>query len=192
MKKPAKTSKAAAPARPAAKKAAGKAAAIKPASAKAKASALADFDPAFIETLAQIVSRLDLSEVEVERQGMRIRVARQLQAPQAVAAPVPVYQAPAASIVAPPPSLATPAPAPTEHPGTVKSPMVGTAYRRASPDAKPFVEVGSQVKAGDKILLIEAMKTFNEIVAPRSGTVVDIHVEDGQPVEYGQPLIVIE
>ncbi|MDB5544956.1 MAG: acetyl-CoA carboxylase, biotin carboxyl carrier protein [Hyphomicrobiales bacterium] len=188
MKKPAKTSKAAATARPAAKKAAGKAAAAKPAS---KAS-LADFDPAFIETLAQIVSRLDLSEVEVEREGMRIRVARQLQAPQAVSAPATVYHAPAASIVAPPPSLATPAPAPTEHPGTVKSPMVGTAYRRASPDAKPFIEVGSQVKAGDKILLIEAMKTFNEIVAPRSGTVVEIHVEDGQPVEYGEPLIVIE
>jgi acetyl-CoA carboxylase biotin carboxyl carrier protein len=198
MKKPAKTSKAVATARPAAKKAArgkaaaGKAAAPKPASAKAKASALADFDPAFIETLAQIVSRLDLSEVEVERQGMRIRVARQLQAPQAASAPAPVYHAPAASIVAPPPSLATPAPAPTEHPGTVKSPMVGTAYRRASPDAKPFVDVGSQVKAGDKILLIEAMKTFTEIVAPRSGTVIEIHVEDGQPVEYGEPLIVIE
>jgi acetyl-CoA carboxylase biotin carboxyl carrier protein len=188
MKKPAKTSKAAATARPAAKKAAGKAA-VKPSSTKAS---LSDFDPAFIETLAQIVSRLDLSEVEVEREGMRIRVARQLQAPQAVAAPAAVYHAPAASVVAPPPSLATPAPAPTEHPGTVKSPMVGTAYRRASPDAKPFVEVGSQVKAGDKILLVEAMKTFNEIVAPRSGTVVEIHVEDGQPVEYGEPLIVIE
>jgi acetyl-CoA carboxylase biotin carboxyl carrier protein len=189
MKKPAKTSKAAATARPAAKKAAGKAAAVKPSSAKAS---LSDFDPAFIETLAQIVSRLDLSEVEVEREGMRIRVARQLQAPQAVAAPAAVYHAPAASVVAPPPSLSTPAPAATEHPGTVKSPMVGTAYRRASPDAKPFVEVGSQVKAGDKILLVEAMKTFNEIVAPRSGTVVEIHVEDGQPVEYGEPLIVIE
>jgi len=184
MKKPAKTSKAAATARPAAKKAA-----LKP-SAQAP---LADFDPAFIETLAQIVSRLDLSEVEVEREGMRIRVARQLQA-QAVSAPAAVYHAPApaAATVAPPPSLATPAPAPTEHPGTVKSPMVGTAYRRASPDAKPFVEVGSQVKAGDKILLVEAMKTFNEIVAPRAGTVVEIHVEDGQPVEYGEPLIVIE
>jgi acetyl-CoA carboxylase biotin carboxyl carrier protein len=183
MKKPAKTSKAAATARPAAKKAA-----IKP---YGKAP-LADFDPAFIETLAQIVSRLDLSEVEVEREGMRIRVARQLQAPQAVSAPAAVYHAPAPATVAPPPSLATPAPAPTEHPGTVKSPMVGTAYRRASPDAKPFVEVGSQVKAGDKILLVEAMKTFNEIVAPRAGTVVEIHVEDGQPVEYGEPLIVIE
>ena len=74
----------------------------------------------------------------------------------------------------------------------MKSPMVGTAYLRPSPDAKPFIEVGSQVKAGDKILLVEAMKTFNEIVAPRGGTGTAILVEDGQPVEYGEPLIVIE
>ena len=78
------------------------------------------------------------------------------------------------------------------HPGAVKSPMVGTAYRRPSPDAKPFVEVGSVVKAGEKILLVEAMKTFNDIVAPRGGTVTAIFVEDGHPVEYGEPLLVIE
>jgi acetyl-CoA carboxylase biotin carboxyl carrier protein len=187
MKKPAKT-KAAAAARPATKKTA----AAKPAGNGAAAST--DFDPAFIETLAQIVSRLDLSEVEVERHGMRIRVARQLQAAPAmsVAAPVPTYHAPAAAVVAPPAALAMPAPAATESAGTVKSPMVGTAYLRPSPDAKPFVEVGSQVKAGDKILLIEAMKTFNEIVAPRAGTITALHVEDGQPVEYGEPLLVIE
>src|SRR6476660_3700790 len=119
MKKPAKT-KAAAAARPAAKKTA----AAKPAGNGAAAST--DFDPAFIETLAQIVSRLDLSEVEVERHGMRIRVARQLQAAPAVAMPAPAatYHAPA-PVVAPPPSLATPAPAAAENPGTVKSPMVG-------------------------------------------------------------------
>ncbi|MDB5643141.1 MAG: acetyl-CoA carboxylase, biotin carboxyl carrier protein [Hyphomicrobiales bacterium] len=187
MKKPAKTSKAAATARPAAKKSAPAKA------ASAKVAVTADFDPAFIETLAQIVSRLDLSEVEVERQGMRIRVARQLQAaPQTISVAAPVQQASAASMIAPPPTLSTPAPAPTEHPGTVKSPMVGTAYRRPSPDAKPFVDVGTQVKAGDKILLIEAMKTFNEIVAPRAGTITALHVEDGQPVEYGEPLLVIE
>jgi acetyl-CoA carboxylase biotin carboxyl carrier protein len=189
MKKPAKTSKAAETARPSAKKAAPARA------ASPKSSATSDFDPAFIETLAQIVSRLDLSEVEVEREGMRIRVARQIQAaPQtiSVAAPAPAsYAAPSATI-APPPMLATPAPAAAEHPGTVKSPMVGTAYCRPSPEAKPFVEIGSQVKAGDKILLIEAMKTFNEIVAPRAGTVTALHVEDGQPVEYGEPLLVIE
>ena len=78
------------------------------------------------------------------------------------------------------------------HAGSVASPMVGTAYRRPSPDAKAFVEIGSTVKQGDKILLIEAMKTFNEIVAPRSGTVTAIFVEDGQPVEYGEALLVIE
>ncbi|RYE29658.1 MAG: acetyl-CoA carboxylase biotin carboxyl carrier protein, partial [Hyphomicrobiales bacterium] len=78
------------------------------------------------------------------------------------------------------------------HPGTVPSPMVGTAYRRPSPDAKPFVEIGSIVKQGERILLVEAMKTFNDIVAPRAGKVTAIMVEDGQPVEYGEPLLVIE
>ena len=78
------------------------------------------------------------------------------------------------------------------HPGAVKSPMVGTAYLRPSPDARPFVEVGSKVKAGERILLVEAMKTFNDIVAHRAGTVTEILVEDGQPVEYGEPLLVIE
>ncbi|MGH6796890.1 MAG: acetyl-CoA carboxylase, partial [Roseiarcus sp.] len=97
---------------------------------------------------------------------------------------------------APPAAAAIPAVAAAvpegDIPGAVKSPMVGTAYRRASPEAPAFVEVGSVVKAGDKLLLVEAMKTFNEIVAPRAGTVTRILVEDGQPVEYGQPLFVIE
>ncbi|MCA2000220.1 MAG: acetyl-CoA carboxylase biotin carboxyl carrier protein, partial [Hyphomicrobiales bacterium] len=78
------------------------------------------------------------------------------------------------------------------HPGAVRSPMVGTAYRRPSPGANAFIEIGTQVKAGDKLLLVEAMKTFNEIVAPKAGTVTHILVEDGQPVEYGEPLVVIE
>ena len=78
-----------------------------------------------------------------------------------------------------------------DHPGAVKSPMVGTAYLRASPEAKPFIEVGSTVKAGEKLLLVEAMKTFNEIVAPKAGKVLAILVEDGAPVEYDQPLVVI-
>jgi acetyl-CoA carboxylase biotin carboxyl carrier protein len=85
-----------------------------------------------------------------------------------------------------------PAATPPDGPGTVKSPMVGTAYLRASPESAPFVEIGMQVKAGDKVVLVEAMKTFNEILAPRAGTVTGILVEDGQPVEYGQPLLVIE
>ncbi|MBN9446400.1 MAG: acetyl-CoA carboxylase biotin carboxyl carrier protein, partial [Bosea sp.] len=75
---------------------------------------------------------------------------------------------------------------------TVNSPMVGTAYRRPSPDAKPFIEIGQDVKAGERVLLVEAMKTFNDIVAPRAGKVIAILVEDGQPVEYGEPLLVIE
>ena len=79
-----------------------------------------------------------------------------------------------------------------DHPGAVKSPMVGTAYLRPNPDAKPFVEIGARVSAGDKLLLIEAMKTFNHIVAPKAGVVTAILVEDGQPVEYGEPLLVIE
>ncbi len=154
-------------------------------------------DTALVEQLAGIVAHHDLSEIEVDFEGLHIRVARQAavaapmqmqQAPQAVA----YAPAPSAGVVAPPPTLAVPAPTGAENPGAVKSPMVGTAYRRPSPDSKAFVEVGSQVKAGDKILLIEAMKTFNDIVAPRGGTVTAILVEDGQPVEYGEPLLVIE
>jgi acetyl-CoA carboxylase biotin carboxyl carrier protein len=151
-------------------------------------------DPALVEKLAEIAARLGLSEIEVAQGELRIRVARQLPPvhvaatlPQTLAA-APLAVAPQA-VVAPPP---VPAPQIAENPGTVKSPMVGTAYRRPSPDAPPFVEIGSQVKAGDKIMLIEAMKTFNDIVAPRAGTVTAILVEDSVPVEYGQPLIVIE
>jgi acetyl-CoA carboxylase biotin carboxyl carrier protein len=155
-------------------------------------SATPAIDPALVEKLAEIAARLGLSEIEVAHGELRIRVARQL-APVHVAATLPQTLAPMAAapqaVVAPPPVPAAPV---AEHPGTVKSPMVGTAYRRPSPDAQPFVEIGSQVKAGDKILLIEAMKTFNDIVAPRSGTVTAILVEDSVPVEYGQPLIVIE
>jgi acetyl-CoA carboxylase biotin carboxyl carrier protein len=151
-------------------------------------------DPKLVESLAEIVSRLDLTEVEVEHDGLRIRVARQIQPTYVTmpsASPTASY-APNA-VVAPPPVAISDTPAAVgEHAGTVKSPMVGTVYRRPSPDAKPFVDVGSQVKAGEKILLVEAMKTFNEIVAPRSGTITAIHVEDGQPVEYNEPLLVIE
>jgi acetyl-CoA carboxylase biotin carboxyl carrier protein len=148
-------------------------------------------DPDLVEKLAEIASRLGLSEIEVEQGELRIRVARQLapvQISTASLVPSPAVVA-APAVVAPPPVPAAPA---AENPGTVKSPMVGTAYRRPSPEAPPFVEIGSQVKAGDKILLIEAMKTFNDIVAPRAGTITSILIEDMAPVEYGQPLIVIE
>jgi acetyl-CoA carboxylase biotin carboxyl carrier protein len=189
------TAKTAPAKRAAAKKASAKAA---PQGAPARPAPTSGIDTALVEQLAGIVAQHDLSEIEVDFEGLHIRVARQA----AVAAPMQMQhapaqtgtyaQAPAPAVVAPPPTLAVPAPTGTENPGAVKSPMVGTAYLRPSPDAKAFVEVGSQVKAGDKILLIEAMKTFNDIVAPRGGTVTAILVEDGQPVEYGEPLLVIE
>ncbi|MGB6175516.1 MAG: acetyl-CoA carboxylase biotin carboxyl carrier protein subunit [Methylocella sp.] len=143
--------------------------------------AAAAIDTELVEILGQLVTRLGLTEIEVAKGDFKIRVARQLSA--AVIQPA----------VTPPQAAVTGAPpAPADGPGTVKSPMVGTVYLRASADAAPFVEVGAQVKTGDKVLLVEAMKTFNEILAPRAGTVTGILVEDGQPVEYGQPLLVIE
>lgn len=149
------------------------------------------FDTDLVRELAELIKQTDLTEIEVEKGDLRIYVARQItthvQVPASVAAP--------AATVAPAQAVATPVSAPQKsavHPGTVPSPMVGTAYRRPSPDAKPFVEVGSVVKAGEKIILVEAMKTFNDIVAPRDGTVTAIFVEDGTPVEYGEPLLVIE
>ena len=135
-----------------------------------------------VEGLAAIAKRLDLSEIEYQIGDLKIRVARQIAQPVMMSAPTELRAAPAPD----------PASALAEHPGTVKSPMVGTAYLRPAPESSPFVDVGSQVKAGDKILLIEAMKTFNEIIAPKGGTVTQILVGDGQPVEYGQALFVIE
>ena len=139
-----------------------------------------------VAALAEIAARHDLSEVEVDHNGLKIRVARERRAApivHTIAAPVAVAPTPAAHVVAP---------APAGHPGAVKSPMVGTAYLRASPESKPFVEIGATVKAGDKLMLVEAMKTYNEIVAPRAGRIIDIFVQDGSPVEYDQPLMVIE
>jgi acetyl-CoA carboxylase biotin carboxyl carrier protein len=148
------------------------------------------FDPALVRELASLLSDTDLSEIEVEKGDLRIRVAR------TVTVATVTHTAPAVSMpVAIPAAPAAPNGAGAEarhHPDALTSPMVGTAYRRPSPGAKPFVEIGSTVAAGDKVLLIEAMKTFNDIVAPRAGTVRAIYVEDGQPVEYGEPLIVIE
>ena len=140
-----------------------------------------------VESLADIAKRLDLSEVEYQLGDLRIRVARHV-APMFAAQTAVQQTAYAAPILEPRGATAAPA----EHPGTVKSPMVGTAYLRPAPESPPFVEVGGSVKAGDKILLVEAMKTFNEIIAPKGGTVTAILVEDGQPVEYGQALFVIE
>ncbi len=151
------------------------------------------FDPELVRELARMVAETDLSEIEVEKGDLRIRVARKIEAVSVqVAPPAPALVA-AAPAAAPPAALA-PAPAKSGagHPGAVPSPMVGTAYLRPSPDAKPFIEIGTKVQAGDKLLLVEAMKTFNEIVAPRAGTVTAIFVEDGMPVEYGEALLVLE
>ena len=150
-------------------------------------------DVASIDQLAKIVSRYDLSEVEIDLGELRIRVARERNG----AGAAPAASAPAPAAEAPPPPAAVPAAAPAESTaaepaGAVKSPMVGTAYLRPNPESKPFVEIGSMVKAGDKLLLVEAMKTFNEIAAPRAGKVVSILIEDGAPVEYGQTLMIVE
>ena len=152
------------------------------------------FDPDLVRELATLIADTDLSEIEVEKGDLRIRVARMVTAAVTVPVAAPAAVAPA-PVVAPPPTASEAAAAAkpgAPDPGAVLSPMVGSAYRRPSPDAKPFVEVGSKVQAGEKVLLIEAMKTFNEIVAPRAGTVTAIFVEDGTPVEYGEPLLVIE
>ncbi|MGZ5872924.1 MAG: acetyl-CoA carboxylase biotin carboxyl carrier protein [Bradyrhizobium sp.] len=143
-------------------------------------------DSALIRELALLLDETSLSEIEIERAGLRLRVARNL----SIAASVPA----AAQVVAPAP----PAPAPAaatdiaQHPGAVPSPMVGTAYWASEPGAKPFIEVGAKVSVGQTLLIIEAMKTMNQIPSPRAGTVTQILVEDGQPVEFGEPLVIIE
>lgn len=147
-------------------------------------------DPELVRELAELLNQTDLTEIEVEKGDLRVRVARNISTTVQVPAAAPMVAMPApVAAAAAAPAEAKPTAA---HPGAVPSPMVGTAYRRPSPDAKPFVEIGSVVKQGERILLVEAMKTFNDIVAPRAGKVTAILVEDGQPVEYGEPLLVIE
>lgn len=152
-------------------------------------------DTALIRELAQVLADTDLTEIEIELESLKIRVARQVTVHATVAAPAPFAAAPVPHAQGAP-TLASPAPVadddPRKHPGVVPSPMVGTAYRRPSPDSKPLVEVGQIVKEGERLCLIEAMKTFNDIVAPRSGTVTRILFDDGRPVEYGEPLMIIE
>lgn len=150
-------------------------------------------DPALIRELAQVLTDTDLTEIEVAHDDLKIRVARQITVHTTVAAPVHAQAAPLAAPAAVPASAAPAAiDDPRKHPGVVTSPMVGTAYRRPSPDAKPLVEIGTVVKEGDRLCLIEAMKTFNDIAAPRSGTVTRILFDDGRPVEYGEPLMIVE
>jgi acetyl-CoA carboxylase biotin carboxyl carrier protein len=148
-------------------------------------------DTDLVKKLAKMLDENDLSEIEVEDNGRRIVVKRKL----AGVAALPASTAPAPS--PPPPAAAAAPPAATEaspdsHPGAVKSPMVGTVYLSGEPGAPPFVAAGAKVSEGDTLLIIEAMKVMNPITAPRSGTVRQILVQDGQPVEYEQPLAIIE
>jgi len=148
-------------------------------------------DSALIRELALLLDETSLTEIEIERAGLRVRVARNI----SVAASVPAAYMPAAAAGPAPVAAATSAAAaadPAKHPGAVPSPMVGTAYWSPEPGAKPFVEVGTKVSAGQTLLIIEAMKTMNQIPSPRAGTVTQILVEDGQPVEFGEPLMIIE
>jgi acetyl-CoA carboxylase biotin carboxyl carrier protein len=159
--------------------------------ASATEASVHPFDPALVRELAGLIANTDLTEIEVEKGDLRIRIARSITVAAPVTVMAPAASAPAAAPVAMMAAAVPSAPAANKE-DIVTSPMVGTAYRRPAPEAKAFVEIGSVVARGDKLLLIEAMKTFNDIVAPKAGTVTAIHVEDGQPVEYGEPLIVIE
>ncbi len=162
----------------------------KPTGTRIDESADSLVDVAAIDQLAKIVSKYDLSEVEIDLGEFRVRLARERAAPVVAAQPIPAsHGVPAAAPEGPAERAADPV---DDLADAVKSPMVGTAYLRPSPEAKPFVELGATVKAGDKLLLVEAMKTFNDIVAHRGGKIVSILVSDGSPVEYGQPLMLIE
>jgi len=140
-----------------------------------------------IRELAKILDDENLSEIEMEKGDLRLRVTRQL----AGGVPVAAVAAPVAQSVPTAAPSETPDADPADDAGAVTSPMVGTVYVRPSPDSDAFFNVGDKVKAGDTVLLIEAMKTFNPIKAPNSGTVTKVLVEDGQPVEFGEALLVI-
>ena len=150
---------------------------------------LASDDSAMIRELALLLDETNLTEIEVERAGLRVRVARNISVNAAIPtnyAPAPQYApAPAVTAVAAPVEAA-------KHPGAVPSPMVGTVYWASEPGARPFVEVGTKVAVGQTLVIIEAMKTMNQIPSPRAGTVTQILVEDGAPVEYGEPLVIVE
>lgn len=146
----------------------------------------------FVTAIAKLLDKANVSEIEVERAGLKVRVARHSAAPAAVYAPAPVHhhappQAPAAKA----PVAETPADL-SKHPGAVTSPMVGTAYVSPQPGAAPFVQVGDIVKEDQTLLIVEAMKTMNAIPSPKSGKVVQILIQDSQPVEFGEVLMIIE
>jgi acetyl-CoA carboxylase biotin carboxyl carrier protein len=150
----------------------------------AKRKSAIDHD--LIRDLAKLLEETGLTEIEYERNGERVRVARRAKraAAPASAASLPAADRAAAADEGPPDH--------TGNPGLVTSPMVGTAYLGAEPGARPYVEIGSRVRAGETLLIVEAMKTMNQIPAPRAGVVTQILIEDGQPVEFGEPLMIVE
>lgn len=154
-----------------------------------------DSDVSFIQSLAELLRANDLTELQVKRDygennSLNVRVSRQTQVVTQVTAPVAAAATPVAAAAAP--AAAAVSDDPASHPGAVTSPMVGTIYMSAEPGAPAFSAVGTTVKEGDTLLIIEAMKTMNHIPAPKSGTIKRIMVEDGAPVEYGAPLMIIE
>ncbi|MFH1344702.1 MAG: acetyl-CoA carboxylase biotin carboxyl carrier protein [Pseudomonadota bacterium] len=155
-----------------------------------KAAKFKSDDSQLIRELALLLDETSLTEIEIERSGLRVRVARNISI--AASMPANFQQMPSGSLA----SAASVTPAAiadlAKHPGVVPSPMVGTAYWASEPGAKPFIEVGSKVTVGQTLLIIEAMKTMNQIPSTRAGTVTQILVEDGQPVEFGEPLVIIE
>ena len=158
-----------------------------------------DADVAFIQALAELLNKNELTELSVKREygeddSLEVRVVKQANIVTTAAAPAPLaYAAAPVAAAAAAPAAATAAPEdPAQHPGAVTSPMVGTVYLAAEPGASPFVAVGSSVTEGQTVLIIEAMKTMNHIPAPKAGVVKRILIADGSPVEFGAPLMIIE
>ena len=155
----------------------------------------AEIDTSLVRSLADILNDTDLTEIEVERGELRIRVAREVTMAAPVhyaAAPAPATHTAAAAAPAPVSMPSDPATIVAKQGEEVKSPMVGTVYLQASPEAPPFIAVGDKVKKGQTLLIVEAMKTMNPIQAPRDGVVVEVLVGDAQPVEFGEPLVLLE
>jgi len=156
---------------------------------KSASEAKSAVDKDLIRELSALLEETGLGEIEIEQSGLRVRVARSSQLIAAAPMTAPIASA---ALVAPAGITSAAVPDPAKHPGVVASPMVGTAYLAPEPGARPFVDVGTKVKAGQTLLIIEAMKTMNQIPAPRAGTLIQILIEDGRPVEFGEPMMIIE
>jgi acetyl-CoA carboxylase biotin carboxyl carrier protein len=142
-------------------------------------------DADLIRELAKLLEETGLTEIEFERDGARVKVARRARRPAAAASAAAMPSAGRVAVDGGPADL-------SDHPGLVTSPMVGIAYLGPEPGARAYVEIGSRVRAGETLLIVEAMKTMNQIPAPRAGTVIQILIEDGKPVEFGEPLMIVE